>query len=133
MEANYYKISDRLYECLRKSVDLRRFTVEKIYGGKAYRIWGRGNDTNIYIRLELREIGVCVNFSTVELDERFRRQGLFRHIAACTYNIDGVAGIIIGGVCTQAMLNWCHTNGFVPLNEYYDFIKYTNKSGGKNS
>lgn len=48
--------------------------------------------------------------------------------------LDEVDSLMVGGVCTQAMLNWCIKNSFKSLNgsDYILTNKYKYKSEGIN-
>ena len=114
----------QVYDKLKLALDLRRFTVESIYRGNAFRVSGRGNDTNIYIRIEYREGHKCVNFSTIYIDERFRRRGFLTSIVNHVASANDVDTIIIGGVCTEEMRNWCAKYDFKLMSTYgYDYYK----------
>ena len=118
-----YELVDNIRKAINKSFDLRRFTVEEIYNGRAFRVTGRGNYTNIYIRVEGYD-NIIVNLSTIDIDPNFKRQGVLTRLANNIASVKGISYIKIGGVCTQEMLNWCNKNGYKRMGEYgYDYYR----------
>lgn len=132
MDYNDFKaFSNSVYNQLCKALDLRRFKVEPVYNGKCFRVEGRGNDTNIYIRLEYREGMNCVNFSSISIDEKFQRTGVLTKLINYVSTSEFVDAIVIGGVCTKNMLAWCYKMGYSESNISSDYIKILKHKGAE--
>lgn len=115
--------STQVYGALRKALDLRKFSIESVYNGSSFRIIGRGNYTNIYIRLENRNNINCVNFSSISIDEKLQRTGILTTLVNEVSKQPAVGAIIIGSVCTEEMRNWCKKNRYDQIGYGTDFIK----------
>lgn len=120
---------ESIYTKLKDALDLRKFKVEKVYNGRCFRIVGRGNFTDIYIRLEYRYGMTCVNFSNINIDDRLQRTGILTNLVKSVSESKYVDAIIIGGVCTKNMFAWCSKMGYKESNVPNDYIKIIKHKG----
>lgn len=119
---NGYQVAHSIKFAICKSLDMRSHVAEIVNNGNAIRIYGKRNETNIYVRIETYQGRFIVNFSSVALDESLQRQGIFTDIIKNVSNVNIVNYIKIGSVVTPQMKQFCITRGFKAINDG-DFIK----------
>lgn len=112
---------DEFIDTLKDYFDMRKYVVQKCYSN-AVRIYGKRLNTNIYIRLETYSnltSKVVINISSVEIDEKYRRQGVFTNFIKRIAQEKYIGAIKIGGVCSPEMYKWCMKYGLT-CSEYGD-------------
>ena len=55
--------------------------------------------------------GNCLEISSICIEESHQHKGIFTKLMSNLKGKHSVNSILVGGVCTQAMLNWCLKNG----------------------
>lgn len=101
-----------------KVFDKKYYNAEILYNGNAIEVQSLSpnSTTRIWIRLGITSFGYTVNMSSIELSTRIRHKGKFTQLMKEIAKLDEVDSLMVGGVCTQAMLNWCIKNSFKSLN-----------------
>ena len=118
-------LAEKCIKQFQKALGNRLFSYSIVTFGRCIMIQGKNNESEIYIRIENRCNMICLNFSRIEFDIRYQRRGYLTKLVNSCRNIPDVQMIIIGGVCTKEMFNWCNKNGFAPLPNYCcDYFRY---------
>jgi hypothetical protein len=81
----------------------------------------RGDVINIYLRFYTSDIfGNTVSIANIAMAESIQCNGIFTAIMENIASIDVVDSVLITGVCSEAMINWCDTNNcmFIGVGNY---------------
>ena len=117
----YYNDLDNIVS---KYFDKRKFRINKPYTN-SIDVTGRGNGTNIWIRYEISQNGLVVNFSNIYIDENMQRSGIFTGLVREVAKYNKIYAIKIGSVLTDSMRAWCNKNKFNTDDgmDYYRIVK----------